>query len=152
MLESKGDPVLGSPQLCAKKWAGSSEGKKRNNEAVAWFVSVLWAWKEIGFINVNSAHNFLRWQSLSMGGKLWFWRFLFFLHQTSLLNLRSKTQASAQKVPLFPWGSMEAREERGQMQWFIWAVMGHISTAAPSLGIGGTEGGKRHGLDLLSHF
>lgn len=32
-----------------------------------------------------SVHNFLRWQTLSMEVKLWFWRSLFFLHQIFLL-------------------------------------------------------------------
>lgn len=71
---------------------------------------------------------FLRRQSLSTGVKLCraasestfpvlcgscFWTCLFFLHQIFLLNLRSKTQAPAQKMPLFSWGSMEVGKESG---------------------------------------
>lgn len=77
-----------------------------------------------------------------------FWRFLFFLHQIFLLNLRSKNQASAQKVPLFPWGRMELGKESRPLQWFKWPYL-HSSSG---FGVGGTERGKRHDLDLLSHL
>lgn len=66
MLENKGGSVLGPPQLCAKKSTESSEGKKKNG-VVAWFVSFLWIWKEIEFLDVNF---FLRWQTPNMGVKL----------------------------------------------------------------------------------